>query len=699
MLTENDTIPINIQYDAAGNLMWWEKLYVDEIPLFLGYKSVSITPYQVTCIEDIDIYFRKKLIGNSYGINIGIECLTTPYLYIYNKYWQYTLSNGTMLLISRNTAKETLVSIACPYKAIPSAADLKDSGDFKEITKGIIAYKKTSPSPSLPLLRWSLREQMYKFSIPAGSKHTLRVDTIGADVKKIVRAPDSVSINLLGYRYSEQAVLDSLVFENNYPENNDFYVKLYQHRDSIQRDSSTWYRPFDKSYTLENLPDGVYTIHLLNNDEEIKTSVFTVSEQPLVPQVSTYNYAENPEPNLYQYCKEFMPDTLYAQGTNIKWYEMLADSIYALLAEGNTYFPTSNDQVIYVSQTTALGYESEKLAITLEPLPPPNLGGGYFNLYEQPGSCDVTFGYNCLYCVAYCVDDEFPFVLQVGLQSINFYKDGVPISAPYVGNQYDYNYACLCLGHCNYYATKGNGVYTIEFYLKNEYGCENVIAHDFNVITYPDIDKKVTVCTDDPAIELAGENLLWYDNSGATLLGQGNTFEIYSPGFYQVSQTVNGVEGPKCKFEATLQSPNYDPFNPNDCYKQQLADIAAGGTSSIGNISIDDVAVTFPPTAPNYTDMTKEDGGGKQGSLAFVPTSRRFSIAPNPVEDVAILRLPADMEVELRLWSAAGKLLWEQQKAADGERITMADLAAGVYYVELRSASGVYSMKLVKIDK
>ncbi|MBK8444656.1 MAG: T9SS type A sorting domain-containing protein [Sphingobacteriales bacterium] len=498
-------------------------------------------------------------------------------------------------------------------------------------------------------------------------------------------------------------MLDSIYIQNDYPNSNNIYIHLLQHNeiDNVNRSDEMIFKPLRHILTINELPDGIYTVSVLDNGIPIKTFSLNTNEVPTPPPVTAAHAVYQSAPNVFEYCKGSPADTLYAQGENIKWYKLGSFNAYEILAEGNMYVPASNVQEIYVSQTVG-GWESDKMKITLKEM----------NLSGPLGDLNGQYQVNCKTVLMYRTGNE-----------INIYNpppgicsyDGIQVKSYdiYRNNElYKIHEGCGLSSTITPIAVEETGTYHLVIHVENEYGCKaDEITSSVTINNLPpeNVADSYSLCENNAEITVIGENIEWYETEPEpdlqgnaqiiNKIAEGNTFTVPHTGSYGVSRTMNGMQSLPCFFTATLQSPNYDPFNPNDCYKQQLADIAAGGVSSIGNISIGDAAVTFPPSAPNYADMTKEDGGGKQGSLASVPTSRRFSIVPNPVEDVAILRLPADMEVELRLWSAAGKLLWEQQKAADGERITMADLAAGVYYVELRSASGVYSMKLVKIDK
>ena len=138
---------------------------------------------------------------------------------------------------------------------------------------------------------------------------------------------------------------------------------------------------------------------------------------------------------------------------------------------------------------------------------------------------------------------------------------------------------------------------------------------------------------------------------------------------------------------------------------------SAGGSATAAGVVLDwslgEVAVETVSTATTlYTQ------GFHQPTLQVVALARApdaapgplFSAAPNPVESVLTVFMPANLpeEVQLSLTDASGRLLTTQLSLPHQaqQQLSLVDLAAGLYFLSVRNKDGksLQTFKIIKVQ-
>ncbi|MBF9141301.1 T9SS type A sorting domain-containing protein [Hymenobacter properus] len=136
---------------------------------------------------------------------------------------------------------------------------------------------------------------------------------------------------------------------------------------------------------------------------------------------------------------------------------------------------------------------------------------------------------------------------------------------------------------------------------------------------------------------------------------------------------------------------------------------SAGGSSggagvlidwSLGEVAVETVAAPatlytqgFHQPSLQVTALTKEPGN---------TSALLFSAAPNPVESLLTVFMPADLQeaVQLSLSDASGKVLLTQSPQLHQleQQLNLVDFAAGVYFLHVRGKRGnaLQTFKIIK---
>lgn len=115
---------------------------------------------------------------------------------------------------------------------------------------------------------------------------------------------------------------------------------------------------------------------------------------------------------------------------------------------------------------------------------------------------------------------------------------------------------------------------------------------------------------------------------------------------------------------------------------------AAGNSNSISNYSY---VHTNPVTGINYyrilqTDMDNRNSYSATRTLKFTKTDEPFTITGNPVTN-NVLTVQVNTTINLALYTADGKLLWQQPVNAGTKYIDVSRYAKGTYLLKANSAT------------
>jgi PKD repeat protein len=381
-----------------------------------------------------------------------------------------------------------------------------------------------------------------------------------------------------------------------------------------------------------------------------------------------------------------IPD-LYAEGTDVQWYE---DSLLThLLGTGNTFATgqTEPGEYSYYATQTSDGCESHSTIVTL-------------TIHELPQVSMETFAPLCI--------SEEPFALSGGFPAGGSYSgDGV-------------------MDGMFYPEEAGAGIHAITYTYTDENGCANDAMQEITVYALPDVSLEpfAAVCFDAEPITLSGGT-----PEGGEYSGDGVEDGMFYPavagaGSHEIEYTYedeNGCENTAMQTIAVNPLPDVDAGDD--------AEVCAGDEITLDATTAGATSYEWYPGGETSAQITVDTSGYGFGSHMFIVTVtdendcvasdtvtivfkdcsaigeltgvNNIRLYPNPGQGVFSLHVETAKPVELnvRVYNYNGVAVFEKQhiKIEQSQLINL-DLtgqSSGVYLVTVWNNQGKWVEKLV----
>ncbi len=212
-----------------------------------------------------------------------------------------------------------------------------------------------------------------------------------------------------------------------------------------------------------------------------------------------------------------------------------------------------------------------------------------------------------------------------------------------------------------------------------------------------------------------GDGVLWYDQPGGNIIGQGSTFTTplltSSTTYYAVAQS--GCIGSATPVNASIHSPILVFLGPDTIllpFGQNIVlDAGAGFSSYSWSTGSNNTSISVSSQGLYSVIVTDGNGctstdqvlilisTGIENNAAILP----LQVFPNPAHDRIFVKLsdPSSKYLLLKLMSADGKIVRnEKVRSFNGEffhTLTLSDIAAGIYFLKAENEKSAITLKVI----